>query len=152
MNENDLQILVEQISLKNFHRPFSHKVKINKRMRTTGGRYFLQDHHIEVNEHFLDEKYHEDLIGIIKHELTHYHLHLAGKGYRHRDADFKNLLKQVGGSRYTPDIGLRRRPKIKYLYQCQDCHLLYPRVRRIDTRRYRCGKCHGPLNLIEKSY
>ena len=35
----------------------------------------------------------EELIGVIKHELCHYHLHIEGKGYRHRDADFKNLLK-----------------------------------------------------------
>lgn len=34
---------------------------------------------------------------IIKHELCHYHLHLRGMGYKHRDADFKTLLAQVGG-------------------------------------------------------
>ena len=40
----------------------------------------------------------EELIGIIKHELCHYHLHLEGKGYQHRDKDFKELLKKVGGT------------------------------------------------------
>ena len=151
MNEKELQNLVEQISLTYFKRPFNHQVKINNRMRTTGGRYFLKDHHIEINGHFLAENYRQDLIGIIKHELTHYHLHLLGKGYQHRNTDFKNLLKQVGGSRYTPDIGLRRKAKINYLYRCQNCGLIYPRVRKINTRRYYCGKCRGELHLIKKS-
>lgn len=150
MNEEELQELVEQVSLKYFQRPFSHRAKINRRMKTTGGRYHLDDHHIEINVHFLAPQYHQALIGIIKHELCHYHLHLLGLGYRHRDADFKNLLQQVGGSRYAPDIGLRRKQKINYLYRCQQCGLTYPRVRRINTRRYRCGRCHGHLALVER--
>lgn len=149
MNEKELQILVEQISLKYFERPFLHQVKINKRMRTTGGRYFLGDHHIEINSHFLEREYHTALIGIIKHELTHYHLHLLGRGYQHRNRDFKNLLARVGGSRYAPDIGLRRKKKINYVYRCQNCGLLYQRVRKINTKRYFCGKCGGKLYLFK---
>ena len=149
MNEKELQKLVEQISLNYFKRPFLHKVKINKRMRTTGGRYFLDDHRIEINGHFLAPQYHEALIGIIKHELTHYHLHLLGKGYQHRNRDFKQLLVKVGGSRYAPDIGLRRKTKINYVYQCKNCGLLYPRVRKINTRRYFCGKCGGKLYIVK---
>ncbi len=61
---------------------------------------------------FLVPQYHDYLVGIIKHELTHYHLHLLGLGYRHRDRNFKILLKKVGGSRYAPDIGLRKKKKI----------------------------------------
>lgn len=150
MNENDLQKLVAHISLKYFGLPFRHQVKINRRMTTTGGRYYLKDHHLEINAHFLAPQYHQALIGIIKHELCHYHLHLAGRGYRHRDRDFKNLLRRVGGSRYTPDIGLRRKRKFHYLYQCQNCGLSYPRMRRINTRRYFCGRCGGPLKLLKK--
>ena len=150
MNQEGLQRLVEDISLKYFQRPFLHQMKINKRMRTTGGRYHLDDHHIEINQHFLDEKYHADLVGIIKHELCHYHLHLANRGYRHRDQDFKILLKKVGGSRYAPDIGLRKKQKMKYLYVCTNCKTLYPRVRKLDTKRFICGKCHSKLVLKEK--
>ena len=149
MNQADLQKLVEEISLKYFHLPFRHEVKINNRMTTTGGRYFLNDHHIDINGHFLDEKYRSDLVGIIKHELTH--LHLAGLGYQHRNRDFKNLLAQVGGSRYTPDIGLRRKQVKNYLYECEDCHFRYPRVRKVNTRRYRCGKCGGRLKLVRRN-
>lgn len=150
MNEEQLQELVEKISLKYFGAPFTHRVKINRRMKTTGGRYHLDDHHLEINAHFLKAEYHSALIGIIKHELCHYHLHLHHRGYRHCDRDFKLLLKQVGASRYAPDIGLARRQKRKYQYQCQNCHLLYARVRKIDLRRYRCGRCGGRLVLIKK--
>lgn len=100
---------------------------------------------------FLDEKYRSDLVGIIKHELTHYHLHLAGLGYQHRNRDFKNLLARVGGSRYTPDIGLRRRQVKNYLYECEDCHFQYPRVRKVNTRKYRCGRCGGRLKLVRRN-
>ncbi|AHA97815.1 SprT family protein [Lactobacillus johnsonii] len=151
MNQAELQKLVEEISLRYFHAPFKHEVKINNRMTTTGGRYFLKDHHIDINGHFLDKKYYADLVGIIKHELTHYHLHLAGRGYQHRNRDFKNLLAAVGGSRYTPDIGLRRRQNRNYIYECKNCHFQYPRVRKVNTKKYRCGKCGRRLTLIRKN-
>lgn len=150
MTEEELQALTEKISLKYFGRPFRHRVKINHRMTTTGGRYHLSDHHVEINAHFLEPQYRSALIGIIKHELCHYHLHLLGRGYRHGDRDFKILLQEVGGSRYAPDIGLRRKARVNYLYVCAKCGLHYPRVRRINTRRYRCGHCGGHLRLQKR--
>ena len=148
MTEEELQKLVENISSQFFGRQFKHQVKINNRMTTTGGRYHLDDHHIEVNAHFLAPQYRQELIGIIKHELTHYHLHLTHKGYRHKDQDFNILLDKVGGSRYAPDIGLKRKRKAKYLYVCTICGKQFVRVRRINLRRYGCGKCGGRLKLV----
>ena len=148
MTEEELQKLVENISRTSFGRQFKHQVKINKRMTTTGGRYHLDDHHIEINAHFLAPQYRQELIGIIKHELTHYHLHLTHKGYRHQDQDFKILLDKVGGSRYAPDIGLKRKRKAKYLYVCTICGQQFVRVRRVNVRRYGCGKCGGRLRLV----
>ena len=149
LTESELQELVEHVSLSFFNRPFLHQAKINRRMTTTGGRYHLTDHHLEINAHFLQPQYHDDLVGIIKHELTHYHLHLQNRGYRHRDTDFKLLLKKVGGSRYAPDIGLRKKQKPKFVYKCQQCGQKFKRVRRINVRRYACGKCGGPLRLLK---
>ena len=57
MDQKHLQELVEKISKKFFGKPFIHQVKINQRMRTTGGRYHLDDHHLEINVHFLEPKY-----------------------------------------------------------------------------------------------
>lgn len=149
LTHQQLKELIQQISLQYFDQPFVHEVKINRRMTTTGGRYHLDDHHLEINAHFLTPDHYDDLVGIIKHELCHYHLHLNGLGYQHRDRDFRNLLKQVGGSRYAPDIGLKRPKKYKYLYRCTNCGLKYPRVRRIKTQKYRCGQCRGRLQLVQ---
>lgn len=150
MTTQELQQIVEKVSLKYFGCKFKHQVKINRRMTTTGGRYYLNDHHIEINAHYLLSQYRKELVGIIKHELVHYHLHLNHKGYRHRDNDFKVLLKKVKGTRYAPDIGLRQKRSARYLYTCQDCGQKFWRCRLVNLHRYGCGKCGGRLKLIKK--
>lgn len=146
MTDEQLQTLVTQISDECFRRPFLHEARFNKRLRTTGGRYMLRSHNIEINPKQYEVYGLEALIGIIKHELCHYHLHLQNKGYKHRDQDFKDLLKKVGGSRYCKMIeGTRKEEAIKYSYRCKECHQLYLRKRRIDLQRYACGKCYGKL-------
>ncbi|MFS8630854.1 MAG: SprT family protein [Bacillales bacterium] len=148
MNDLELQALVEKISLEHFQKPFRHKAYFNNRLRTTGGRYMLRTHHIEINRKYLEQLGLEELKGIIKHELCHYHLHLEGKGYRHRDADFKNLLKKVNAPRYCtplPEKTRRQTKRATHIYVCTDCKQIYERKRRINTARYVCGKCRGKL-------
>ena len=86
----------------------------------------------------------EALIGVIKHELCHYHLHQTGGGYRHRDQDFKRLLHQVGGSRFV-----ERMKDPNFIYECTACHHRYPRMHKMNTTRYVCGKCRGKLILLD---
>lgn len=136
------------ISQRDFHRPFAHRAYFNRRLRTTGGRYQLQNHNIDINPKMLTDFDEATLIGVIKHELCHYHLHLTQRGYRHRDADFKQLLAQVGGSRYAPAPKDRSPRVYRYTYQCQRCGQRYLRQRRMDTSRYTCGRCQGPIGLI----
>lgn len=137
----DLQALVEKVSLQYFHRPFRHQASVNRRLRTTGGRYLLASHNIEFNYRYLNNQV--SLLGIIKHELCHYHLHLAGRGFRHCDCDFKVLLARVGGLRYAPALPRQ----LRYRYVCISCGCVYLRQRRLNTRRFVCGKCHGRLEL-----
>lgn len=148
MTDEQLQRLVEEISLTCFGRPFLHRVRFNGRLRTTGGRYLLKSHDLELNPLHLQEHGTDELIGIIKHELCHYHLHLQGKGYRHRDRDFQELLRQVGGSRYCQPVS-KGRKSLPYRYKlvCESCRMEYRRKRRVDPRRFVCGKCHGKLRL-----
>lgn len=47
---------------------------------------------------------------------------LKRRGYRHRDQDFKNLLKKVDGLRYAPGFDDR---STVLIYQCQQCHMFY---------------------------
>ena len=149
MTENELQSLVEQISINDFGRPFTHKAMFNKRLRTTGGRYLLVSHNIEINRRYLEEKGMEELVGIIKHELCHYHLHLQGKGYRHGDRDFKQLMAITNSPRFCSalDSVKRNGQTIKWLYKCLSCGLEYRRKRRLDTKKYVCGKCRGKIIL-----
>ena len=144
MNEHELQQLTTEISRTSFHREFTHKITYNRRLRSSGGRYLLKTGNIEINPLVEQELGLEALIGVIKHELCHYHLHQTGGGYRHRDADFKRLLHQVGGSRFV-----ERMKEPNYLYECTACHHRYPRMRKMNTNRYVCGKCRGKLILLD---
>ena len=104
MTNQELQALVEKISHDSFRQPFRHNARFNRRLKTTGGRYHLKSHDLDFNP-ILFEKYGEvELIKVIKHELCHYHLHLAGRGYQHKDLEFKQLLKKTGGSRFAPKL------------------------------------------------
>lgn len=151
MTQEELQQLVEEISLTSFQRPFMHQAMFNKRLKTTGGRYHLNDHHLDFNPTMFAVADQATIIGIIKHELCHYHLHLTGKGYRHRDSDFKHLLLKTGGLRYAPVIPSNRRQKIEG-YQCQKCAEWIYRKRKINTDRYLCGRCRGRLVWKETTY
>lgn len=144
MNEHELQQLTQEISRSSFHREFTHKITYNRRLRSSGGRYLLKTGNIEINPLVEQELGLEALVGVIKHELCHYHLHQTGGGYRHRDADFKRLLHQVGGSRFV-----ERMKEPAFLYECVECHHRYPRIRKMNTNRYVCGKCRGKLILLD---
>ncbi|PTQ85182.1 SprT-like protein [Trichococcus patagoniensis] len=151
MNEQELQQLVEHISITIFRKPFRHRASFNRRLRTTGGRYHLNSHNLDFNPLVLEVHGLEELEKVVKHELCHYHLHLEGRGYRHRDADFRNLLKASGGSRFVKDLRPAPAEEIaaapKWLYSCSACGQNYPRKRRIDVKKYVCGKCKGKLQM-----
>lgn len=151
MTDEQLQRWVERISLHYFKRPFIHRATFNSRLRTTGGRYFTRSHNIEINPHQLAEFGEEETEKIIKHELCHYHLHILKRGYKHRDHDFKQLLQQVGGARYCQTLPSLKRKVQTYKYEliCQNCKLVYKRKRKVDVKKYRCGKCRG--KLLEKA-
>ncbi|MCA1032976.1 SprT family protein [Bacillus timonensis] len=150
MNDLDLQVLVEEVSIQYFSKPFLHKATFNRRLRTTGGRYLLRTHNIEINEKYFIEYGLEEVIGIVKHELCHYHLHLEGKGYQHRDQDFRDLLQKVNAPRFCTPLKTIERKKSSetHLYECKSCCQRYIRKRKIDVNRYVCGKCSGKLKYL----
>lgn len=148
MTNDELQLLVEQISNAFFKRSFKHAASFNYRLRTTGGRYLLKSHNIEFNAKQLDYYGRDEFVKIIKHELCHYHLHLDGRGYKHQDDDFKNLLKIVGGSKYCQVVpGTKNHRTAQCIYKCNECGQIYNRKRRMDLTKYVCGKCRGKLRL-----
>ena len=150
MNDKQLQDMVENISIQFFYKAFRHKAYFNPRLRTTGGRYLLSSHNIEINKLYYEQKGLKEIEGIIKHELCHYHLHLEGKGYKHRDRDFKELLRKVGAPRFcSPLSNLGTKRKTIHYYECETCSCVYPRKRKVDLKRYVCGKCKGRLKKVQ---
>ena len=55
MTQQELQRLVEELSLSVFNKPFTHRAVFNSRLKTTGGRYHLSDHHLDFNPAMLTE-------------------------------------------------------------------------------------------------
>ncbi|MFC4410556.1 SprT family protein [Chungangia koreensis] len=151
MNDLNLQRLVSEISESLFGKPFRHKAYFNPKLRSTGGRYLLGSHNIEINPKAYKKYGLEELEGIIKHELCHYHLHIEGKGYKHRDADFRKLLKETNAPRFCSDlreIQGNQRP-YKNMYICTECGTKFKRKIRMDVKKYRCGRCKGRIVLTE---
>ena len=151
MTNEELHQLVVSISENVFNKPFKHEAYFNSRLKTTGGRYMLQSHHIQINPKSYELYGLEELEGIIRHELCHYHLHIEGKGYKHRDKDFKDLLKVTKSPRFCTNLGAVKRKKRveQHVYGCISCGLLYRRKIRLNTNKYRCGKCSGRLLKVE---
>ena len=144
MNNDALQRLVEEVSLTYFKKPFLHQATFNHRLKTTGGRYHLKDSHLDFNPLIYEVHGLDELVGVIKHELCHYHLHRENKGYQHKDREFKELLKATGGSRFCqlviPEKDLQH-------YVCTQCQTDIYRKRRINTQRFVC-RCGGQLKHL----
>ena len=145
MRNESLQALVEKVSLTYFNKPFEHKAIYNSRLKTTGGRYHLADHHLDFNPKIMEKYGEEELVKIIIHELCHYHLHLEGKGYKHQDKAFKQLLKITGGSRYAPPL----KEATWLYYSCLSCQKEFKRQRQVNVTKYGCP-CGGRLKRIDK--
>ncbi|WP_165329192.1 SprT family protein [Streptococcus tangpeifui] len=139
---------VKQVSLEDFGQPFKHRAFWNRRLRTTGGRFFPKDGHLDFNPKIYEAVELTIFRKIVRHELCHYHLYYAGKGYKHDDREFRQLLKEVDGLRYVPKL---QEQNFRYLYQCQACGQTYPRQRRVNLNKFRCGRCQGRLILLEQT-
>ena len=140
---------VKQVSLEDFGKSFKHQAQWNTRLRSTGGRFFPKDGHLDFNPKVYQELGLEVFRKIVRHELCPYHLYFEGKGYQHKDLAFKQLLKEVDGLRFVPPLSSsNQRPSL--VYACQSCQQIYQRKRKIDTKRYRCGLCRGKLLLLNR--
>ena len=137
---------VKEVSQEDLGKAFRHTAIWNTRLRTTGGRFFPADGHLDFNPKILEVFGLESFRKIVRHELCHYHLYFEGKGYKHADADFKELLQKVDGLRYAPTIPSET---AYHCYRCQKCGQEYRRERRVNTKKYRCGCCHGKLLEIK---
>lgn len=151
VSDSQLLELVRSISAVSFGQPFRHKSRYNTRLRSVAGRYLLVTHDLEFSHAHAVKFGRDDLVKTILHELCHYHLHLQGAGYRHRDREFKELLAEVGGSRYARALQPRVVRPIAHRYICTQCAIVYERRRSLDTTRFVCGVCKGKLDRLPDS-
>ena len=150
MDDKQLQQLVAKLSIDYFKKPFTDVACFNSRLRTTGGRYSPKQRKIEINRKYLTELGIVELIGIIKHELCHYHLHIEGRPFGHRDREFKELLKQTNSPRHCQPLPSEQRDISNvYQYECIRCGQLYKRKRRVNINQYTCGQCKGKIKLVQ---
>ncbi|WP_127849525.1 SprT family protein [Lacticaseibacillus hulanensis] len=147
MTNQELQARVETISMKYFGRPFVNVASFNGRLRRAAGRFLPATQNLDFSSKLFAQYDEATQNQIIKHELTHYHLYRQHRGYQHRDADFKALLRQVGGTRYAPTPRVAEATRY-VIYQCRSCATLYPRKRHLNTKRYVCSRCHGKLQEV----
>lgn len=145
MNNDELLELTKELSLKYFNKPFVDQIIFNDRLRTTGGRYIPSKRTIEINKKYLDELGYDELIGIIKHELCHYHLHIEGKPYHHRSREFRELMRKTNSPRFCRILPSEEEKRL--IYVCDKCGFEYRRKRKVNVSKYRCGKCRGKIAL-----
>jgi len=148
MEQIDLQKFVENVSIQSFHKPFKHEAHFNTRLRTTGGRYHAETHNLDFNSKILNEFGKDAFLGVVKHELCHYHLHLENKGFQHKDPDFKHLLKEVGGLRFTPSLKTKAKSLKLWVYECTGCLESIYRERRFNTEKFVCSHCQSKFQLL----
>ena len=82
---------VQSVSIEDFGRPFIHQVQWNSRLRTTGGRFFPKDGHLDFNPKVYNELGLEAFRKIVRHELCHYHLYFQKKDIAIRTEILKNF-------------------------------------------------------------
>lgn len=150
MDDNQLQELVAETSIEYFNKPFYDQACFNSRLRTVGGRYLPKQRKIEINRKYLLELGKSELIGIIKHELCHYHLHIEGKPYGHGSAEFKALLANTKSPRYCRPLPSEQQKIVDlHHYECIQCGQLYKRKRKVNINKYSCGVCKGKIKLVQ---
>ena len=70
---------VQEVSLEVLAAPSSSS-HLEYRLRSTGGRFFPKDGHLDFNPRILEEFGWEIFRKIVRHELCHYHLYYMKKG------------------------------------------------------------------------
>lgn len=150
----ELKKQIDLLSRKHFQKPFLDHACYNGRLRTTGGRYIPQKRTIEVNPKYVHEMPYNEVIGIIKHELCHYHLHIEGKPFGHRDRAFKELLTKTNAPRFCKPLPSNVKNQTFHIYACNKCKMTYKRKRRVNVERVRCGRCNDRIvyKTFKKGY
>lgn len=151
LSDEELTRQIQELSIKFFQKPFVDKGRYNNRLRTTGGRYIPSKRLIEINPKYVKEELYNEVIGIIKHELCHYHLHIEGEPFGHGDRAFKDLLRKTNSPRFCKPLPSSVKKEVIHTYICTMCSVVYHRRRRVNIEEVRCGKCNNKIKFVSST-
>lgn len=91
----NLTNFVKTVSREDFGKEFRHTALWNPRLRTTGGRFFPADGHLDFNPKIYETFGVNVFRKIVRHELCHYHLYFEGKATSTLMQTLKHYCKQL---------------------------------------------------------
>ncbi len=142
LEEAELYRITSQIYCHYTRESFLGDVKWSNRLKTSGAniRYNREKENarIQINRAYVKKFGKEELIEILKHELTHYYLYKRKKWKHGHSSEFVKTLKDIFKSncieaKYNEEI-------YRYHYYCQSCGSVYKSTRKIHRRIF-CSKC-----------
>lgn len=154
LDETELYRITSQLYRHYTREVFSGDVKWSNRLKTSGGniRYSREREsaRIQINRAYVEKFGKEELIEILKHELTHYYLYKRKKWKHGHGSEFVKTLKDIFKSsciaaKYNEDI-------YRYHYYCQSCGAVYKSIRKMHRRIF-CSKCvHKDGGQLKDAY
>ncbi|MDF2545241.1 MAG: hypothetical protein K0R93_139 [Anaerosolibacter sp.] len=142
IHERDLLWITKKIYSYYAQGEYIGEVTWSNRLKTSGANIRYQPKFdlamIHVNKAYVDKFGRQELIEILKHELTHYYLYKRGKMKHGHGEIFRKTLEHVFNSycmmaKFNEDM-------YQYTYGCKQCGSIYKSTRRIQRPIY-CGKC-----------
>jgi len=107
---------------------FSNRVELNAKLFTLGTKDDVRDTFLHETAHILANRYY-------------------GKSCNHdwRWVRMARLLGDTGDRCHSYSYLMPQKQRL--VYACVSCDYRYRRTKRFNVNRYRCGKCHGRLQL-----
>lgn len=138
----------ENFLAKNFNMPLSIPIKINGRLRTTGGVFKYRDAgnghftplRIEIAKFMIESGTFTEIMETLEHELIHYALCALKLPHKDSDSFFQLMCQNLNVPMSHKVI------KNLYQYECVDCHEIHRMSRAISKNEYAvCNQCYAEI-------
>lgn len=144
--EQELTTASKEFLLKSYGIDLIIPIKVNKRLKTTLGRFRHYRNtnkpvDIELSGRLLEYGTIEQILSTLKHECIHYALYMLNKPYKDGQATFENELKKHNAN----STGTQRLVDKRYIYAC-GCREYESYTNRY-SKNYYCRTCDNQLRL-----
>ncbi len=122
--------------------PADAKVEWSEKMTRNAGACIPRKKVIRISWHYA-KSFPKDVENILVHEMIHLKFPNHGAQF-HKEVDRINSCgEDINVARFS--LGRAKDPK--YRYVCTECGAQFPRDKKVNTERYKCGRCMGSLEL-----